>query len=102
MTDNTDSISTASGNSTKDLAIRGALVVLAVLAVMFPLVDVPSAVDFTGSEIMHPRILGLAAFLIPGAYKAAEEAPLSIAEAKRRLAATFGVSPDNIKITVEG
>jgi predicted RNA binding protein YcfA (HicA-like mRNA interferase family) len=30
-----------------------------------------------------------------------EESPLSIAEAKRRLAITFGVSPANIKITVE-
>lgn len=30
-----------------------------------------------------------------------EEAPLTIAEAKRRLAATFGVAPDNIKITIE-
>jgi hypothetical protein len=32
---------------------------------------------------------------------AAEEAPLSIAEAKRRLAITFGVDPASIKITVE-
>jgi hypothetical protein len=32
---------------------------------------------------------------------AAAEAPLSIAEAKRRLAATLGVDPANIKITVE-
>jgi hypothetical protein len=31
----------------------------------------------------------------------AEEAPLSIAEAKRRLALAFGVTPANIKITVE-
>jgi hypothetical protein len=30
-----------------------------------------------------------------------EEAPLSIAEAKRRLAKTLGVSPENVKITVE-
>jgi hypothetical protein len=30
-----------------------------------------------------------------------EEAPLSIAEAKRRLALAFGVTPANIKITVE-
>ncbi len=30
-----------------------------------------------------------------------DEAPLSIAEAKRRLAATFGVDPSSIKITVE-
>lgn len=29
------------------------------------------------------------------------EAPLSIAEAKRRLAATFGIDPSSIKITVE-
>lgn len=32
---------------------------------------------------------------------AAEEAPLSIAEAKRRLAISLGVDPANIKITVE-
>lgn len=32
---------------------------------------------------------------------AAEEGPLSIADAKRRLAITFGVDPENIKITVE-
>jgi hypothetical protein len=32
----------------------------------------------------------------------AGEAPLTIAEAKRRLAITFGVDPSNIKITVEG
>lgn len=31
-----------------------------------------------------------------------EEAPLTIGEAKRRLAATFGVDPGNIRITVEG
>ena len=30
-----------------------------------------------------------------------DEAPLSISEAKRRLAATFGVDPSSIKITVE-
>lgn len=29
------------------------------------------------------------------------EAPLSIAEAKRRLAVTLGVDPSNIKITVD-
>jgi hypothetical protein len=33
---------------------------------------------------------------------ATEEAPLTIPEAKRRLAITFGVLPENIKITVEG
>ena len=33
--------------------------------------------------------------------KDAVEAPLSIAEAKRRLAETFGVDPASIKITVE-
>lgn len=32
----------------------------------------------------------------------ADDGPLTIPEAKRRLAATFGVSPDQIKITVEG
>lgn len=30
-----------------------------------------------------------------------EEAPLTIAEAKRRLALTFGVEPSNVKITIE-
>jgi hypothetical protein len=33
--------------------------------------------------------------------RAAKEPPLSIAEAKRRLAITLGVDPANIKITVE-
>jgi hypothetical protein len=36
-----------------------------------------------------------------GAVEESEEAPLSIAEAKRRLAKTLGVDPANIKITVE-
>jgi len=36
------------------------------------------------------------------ALEKAQEAQLSIAEAKRRLAITFGVDPANIKITVEG
>lgn len=31
-----------------------------------------------------------------------DEEPLTIAEAKRRLAVTFGVDPSNVKITVEG
>jgi hypothetical protein len=35
------------------------------------------------------------------AVEESEEAPLSIAEAKRRLAKTLGVDPANIKITVE-
>ena len=34
--------------------------------------------------------------------RAEVEAPLTIAEAKRRLAITFGVDPSAIKITVEG
>ncbi len=38
----------------------------------------------------------------PVASASPEEAPLTIAEAKRRLAVTFGVDPANIKITVEG
>jgi len=36
-----------------------------------------------------------------GAVEESEEAPLSIAQAKRRLAKTLGVDPANIKITVE-
>jgi hypothetical protein len=35
-------------------------------------------------------------------HSAPDDGPLTIPEAKRRLALTFGVSPENIKITVEG
>ena len=52
----------------KDLIVRGALVVLAAAAVVFPLIDVPSAPNFSGNEIMHPRILGNLAFLVPVAF----------------------------------
>ena len=39
---------------------------------------------------------------VDGEDRAEVEAPLTIAEAKRRLAITFGVDPSAIKITVEG
>jgi amino acid permease len=67
MTDNAASF-TSRGASMKDLIVRGALVVLSAVAVAFPLIDVPSAPNFSGSEIMHPRILGKLAFLVPMAF----------------------------------
>ena len=70
--------------------------------------DPPSFVG-AGAGLKHPPIAVVP--LEPEAVQAVQaqaaaavpevELPLTIPDAKRRLAATFGVSPDNIKITVE-
>ncbi|MFZ5720204.1 MAG: hypothetical protein ACOY5Y_12175 [Pseudomonadota bacterium] len=64
------------------------------------------AVEFSGGEVADEDDDGLNPPPPPPASQAAPspsaEDPLTIAEAKRRLALTFGVDPSAIKITVEG
>ena len=62
-----------------------------------PIAQVPLSAEFRAYATSEEE--ELAVDVTPPAEKA--EAPLTITAAKRRLAETFGVSPDSIKITIE-
>ncbi|CTQ47343.1 hypothetical protein [Roseibium aggregatum] len=68
-----DARSSESTNA-KELIVRGVLIMLACAAVMLPVLEVSTMGRSTGSNIMHPRMLGLTALIVPFGFLAASGA----------------------------